>query len=140
MHDRPRRDCRALQPPRRRQHVSREWSQLAISKLTSFPGKLPPAFQDLAHWDNAGVASPYGLGFAVEALLSAGQARSAPDLVRAVGGTMADRSGPDYSGTHWEAMDGWPFNHGVSLTHSWSTWPVFFLPRYLAGVYPRAPS
>jgi len=36
-------------------------------------------------------------------------------------------------------MDGWPFNHGVSLAHSWSTWPVFLMPRYLAGVCLRAP-
>lgn len=52
---------------------------------------------------------------------------------------MADRSSPDYFGTHWEAMDGWPFNHDVSLVHSWSTWSVFLLPQYLAGVYPWAP-
>jgi hypothetical protein len=52
---------------------------------------------------------------------------------------MADQSSPDYSGTHWEAMDGWPFNHDVSFAHSWSTWLVFLLARYLAGVYPRAP-
>jgi hypothetical protein len=52
---------------------------------------------------------------------------------------MADQSSPDYSGTHWEAMDGWPFNHDVSFAHSWSTWLVFLLARYLAGVYVRAP-
>jgi hypothetical protein len=32
--------------------------------------------------------------------------------------------------------DGSPFNHDVSLAHGWSSWPVFLLPRYLAGVYP----
>jgi hypothetical protein len=41
---------------------------------------------------------------------------------------MADRSSPDYFGTHWGVMDGWPFNHDV-----------FLLARYPAGVYPPAP-
>lgn len=116
-------------------------SDKVMDRLSGFPSKLPPAFQGLAHWDNAGVASPYASGFAVEALFSAGRGRAALELLRVVWGAMANRSSPDYSGAHWEAMklDGSPFNHDVSLAHGWSTWPVFLLPRYLAGLHPAAP-
>jgi hypothetical protein len=63
------------------------------------------------------------------------------ELLHQVWGTMADESNPNYSGAHWEAMDGQgnPFNHEASLAHGWSTWPVFLLPRYLAGLHPLEP-
>ncbi|KAF2033938.1 hypothetical protein EK21DRAFT_108356 [Setomelanomma holmii] len=32
--------------------------------------------------------------------------------------------------------DGTPHGHNTSLMHGWSTWPVFLMPRYLAGLYP----
>jgi hypothetical protein len=63
------------------------------------------------------------------------------DLLHQVWGAMADESNPNYSGAHWEAMSrhGKPLNHDVSLVHGWSTWPVFLLPRYLAGLHPLEP-
>lgn len=54
---------------------------------------------------------------------------------------MADETDANYSNAHWEAMklDGWTFNHDVSLVHGWSMSPVFLMPRYLAGLYPLEP-
>lgn len=102
---------------------------------------LPAAFESLGHWDQFGVASPYASGFALEALLVKHEPAKALELLHQVWGAMADESNPNYSGAHWEAMDrqGKPFNHDVSLVHGWSTWPVFLLPRYLAGLRPLEP-
>ncbi|KAF4343807.1 alpha-L-rhamnosidase A [Fusarium beomiforme] len=99
---------------------------------------LPSAFRGLERWDMFGLASPYASGFALEALFAKNEGPKARELLSRVWGVMADRDNPNYSGAHWEAMkmDGTPFNHDVSLTHGWSSWPVFLLPRYLAGVYP----
>lgn len=99
---------------------------------------LPVAFRDLAHWSRTHVVSPYATGFAVEALFECGEGRGAIDLLERVWGTMADKSSPNYSGGHWEALrpDGSPHSHDTSLIHGWSTWPVFLLPRYLAGLHP----
>jgi hypothetical protein len=102
---------------------------------------LPAAFEGLGHWDKFGVTSPYASGFALEALLAKNEPAKAFELLYQVWGTMADESNPNYSGAHWEAMDrrGNPFNHDASLAHGWSTWPVFLLPRYLAGLHPLEP-
>jgi len=102
---------------------------------------LPAAFQNLGHWDKFGVSSPYASGFALEALLVKHEHVKALELLQKVWGTMADETSPNYSGAHWEAMDrhGNPFNHDVSLAHGWSTWPVFLLPRHLAGLNPLEP-
>ncbi|KAI1008339.1 hypothetical protein LB504_002047 [Fusarium proliferatum] len=99
---------------------------------------LPSAFQGLGKWDKFGLASPYASGFALEALFVKNEGLKARELLSQVWGVMADQDNPNYSGAHWEAMrtDGSPFNHDVSLAHGWSSWPVFLLPRYLAGVYP----
>jgi hypothetical protein len=102
---------------------------------------LPAAFEGLGHWDKFGVTSPYASGFALEALLAKNEPAKALELLHQVWGAMADESSPNYSGAHWEAMDrqGNPFNHDVSLAHGWSTWPVFLLPKYLAGLRPLEP-
>ncbi|EWG50908.1 hypothetical protein FVEG_10025 [Fusarium verticillioides 7600] len=99
---------------------------------------LPSAFRGLDKWDKFGLTSPYASGFALEALLAKSEGMKALELLSQVWGDMADQDNPNYSGAHWEAMktDGSPFNHDVSLAHGWSSWPVFLLPRYLAGVYP----
>ncbi|EXA33576.1 hypothetical protein FOVG_15285 [Fusarium oxysporum f. sp. pisi HDV247] len=99
---------------------------------------LPFAFRGLAKWDKFALTSPYASGFALEALLAKNEGIKARELLSQVWGVMADQDSPNYSGAHWEAMktDGSPFNHDVSLAHGWSSWPVFLLPRYLAGVYP----
>jgi hypothetical protein len=112
-----------------------------VNKLALPSGRLPPAFHNLGHWDKAGIVSPYASGFAAEALFSTNHGSAALDLIRAVWGAMSDPQDCNYSGAHWEAMrlDGSPFMHDVSLAHGWSTWPVFLLPRYLAGLHPRAP-
>jgi hypothetical protein len=102
---------------------------------------LPAAFEGLGHWDKFGVASPYASGFALEALLTKHEPVKALGLLHQVWGAMADDKNPNYSGAHWEAMDrhGKPFNHDVSLVHGWSTWPVFLLPKHLAGLHPLEP-
>ncbi|KAF5627266.1 alpha-L-rhamnosidase A [Fusarium tjaetaba] len=99
---------------------------------------LPSVFRGLEKWDKFGLTSPYASGFALEALLAKNEGIKARELLSQVWGVMADQDSPNYSGAHWEAMktDGSPFNHDVSLAHGWSSWPVFLLPRYLAGVYP----
>ncbi|KAF5597833.1 alpha-L-rhamnosidase A [Fusarium pseudocircinatum] len=99
---------------------------------------LPSAFRGLDKWDKFGLTSPYASGFALEALFAKSEGMEARELLSKVWGAMADQDSPNYSGAHWEAMktDGSPFNHDVSLAHGWSSWPVFLLPRYLAGVYP----
>jgi hypothetical protein len=112
-----------------------------IDNLTTTSRLLPAAFQDLGHWDKFGVSSPYASGFALEALLAKNESAAPLRLLLQVWGPMADVDNPNYSGAHWEAMDtmGNPFNHDVSLCHGWSTWPVFLLPKYLAGLYPLEP-
>ncbi|KAG4279745.1 hypothetical protein FPRO06_11079 [Fusarium proliferatum] len=112
------------------------------SKLAEgiFPASesLPSAFRGLDKWDKFGLTSPYASGFALEALLVKKEGLKARELLSQIWGVMADQDNPNYSGAHWEAMrtNGSPFNHDVSLAHGWSSWPVFLLPRYLAGVYP----
>jgi hypothetical protein len=112
-----------------------------VGNLTTTGKLLPAAFQDLGHWDKFGVSSPYASGFALEALLAKQEPAVALDLLLRVWGPMVDEHNPNYSGAHWEAMDrnGNPFNHDVSLSHGWSTWPVFLLPRYLTGLHPLEP-
>lgn len=102
---------------------------------------LPLAFQGLARWEDKRVVSPYASGFAVEALFERGHGSSAVELIKRVWGVMADETNPNYSGGHWEAMkpDGTPITDDTSLMHGWSTWPVYLLPRYLAGVSPLEP-
>ncbi|KAF5644086.1 alpha-L-rhamnosidase A [Fusarium sp. NRRL 52700] len=99
---------------------------------------LSPAFRGVDKWDKFELTSPYASGFALEALFVKNEGIKARELLSQVWGVMADQNNPNYSGAHWEAMktDGSPFMHDVSLAHGWSTWPVFLLPRYLAGVYP----
>ncbi|KAI8245012.1 hypothetical protein K4K55_003636 [Colletotrichum sp. SAR 10_96] len=101
----------------------------------------PVAFKGLNHWDRTGVISPYATGFAVEALFSQQKGQEAIKLIESVWGPMADTSSPNYSGGHWEAMtaEGKPFYHDTSLMHAWSSWPVFLLPQYVAGVRPLEP-
>lgn len=109
-----------------------------LHHLTGSDESLPLAFRDLAHWSSAEVVSPYATGFAVEALFSRGDGSSAVNLLKRVWGLMADKTNPNYSGGHWESLrtDGSPHSHDTSLMHGWSTWPVFLMPRYLAGLYP----
>ncbi|KAJ4244769.1 hypothetical protein NW762_014346 [Fusarium torreyae] len=99
---------------------------------------FPSAFRGLGRWDEFKLTSPYASGFALEALFAKHEGMQARELLLRVWGAMAEQDDPNFSGAHWEAMktDGTPFNHDVSLAHGWSTWPVFLLPRYLAGVYP----
>lgn len=112
-----------------------------LEHLTDPDSNLPRAFRGLNHWDVANVASPYGTGFAVEALLGRDRGVEAVKLIERVWGPMADITSPNYSGGHWEALkpDGTPHGHDTSLMHGWSTWPVFLLPRYLAGLQPTEP-
>jgi hypothetical protein len=112
-------------------------------KIMSAPESvtLPLAFQGIERWEQKKVVSPYASGFAAEALFERNCGTSAIELVERVWGIMADESGPDYSGGHWEAMkpDGTPITDDTSLMHGWSTWPVYLLPRYLGGVEPLDP-
>lgn len=113
----------------------------AATHLTCPSGTKPVAFKGLNHWDRTGVISPYATGFAVEALFSHQKGQEAIKLIESVWGPMADTSSPNYSGGHWEAMtaEGKPFYHDTSLIHAWSSWPVFLLPQYVAGVRPLEP-
>ena len=113
---------------------SESQSLLAAPKGT----ELPLAFQGIDPWDQKKVVSPYATGFAAEALFERDCGTSAVELIERVWGVMADETGPDYSGGHWEAMkpDGTPITDDTSLMHGWSTWPVYLLPRYLGGVEP----
>jgi hypothetical protein len=112
-----------------------------LENLSQSDSPLPLAFQGLGHWDNMKIVSPYATGFAVEALFVKNEGCAAAKLIERVWGKMAEKSSANYSGAHWEAMryDGSPFNHDVSLVHGWSTWPVFLLPRYVAGARPLEP-
>jgi hypothetical protein len=103
--------------------------------------KLPLAFQGIERWEEKQVVSPYASGFAAEALFERNHGLSAVELIDRVWGTMADPLNPNYSGGHWEAMkpDGTPITYDTSLMHGWSTWPVYLLPRYLAGLEPFEP-
>lgn len=102
---------------------------------------LPIAFHGLENWDTANVVSPYASGFSIEALFALNHGPAALRLIDSVWGAMADPDSANYSGGHWEAMkpNGTPLGHDTSLVHGWSTWPVFLLPRYLAGLYPIEP-
>ncbi|KAH7158374.1 hypothetical protein DER46DRAFT_558752 [Fusarium sp. MPI-SDFR-AT-0072] len=117
--------------------VSPDHSKL-VEGILPTSESLPSAFRGLDKWDKFGLTSPYASGFALEALFVKNEGIKARELLSQVWGAMADQDDPNYSGAHWEAMktDGSPFNHDVSLAHGWSSWPVFLLPRYLAGVYP----
>ncbi len=112
-------------------------------KLLAAPGTgtLPLAFQNIEKWDRIKVVSPYASGFAAEALFSRSEGTAAIELIERVWGTMVDSSNPNYSGGLWEAMtqDGMPVSDDCSLMHGWSTWPVFLLPQYLAGLKPLEP-
>ncbi|KAM0295274.1 hypothetical protein ACHAPM_010799 [Fusarium culmorum] len=110
----------------------------AVEGIFPSQASLPVSFRGIDRWDNFQLTSPYASGFALEGLFAKGEGIKAMDLLFQVWGTMANQDSPNYSGAHWEAMrsDGTPYNHDVSLVHGWSTWPVFLLPRYLAGVYP----
>ncbi|KAJ4983545.1 alpha-l-rhamnosidase [Stagonosporopsis vannaccii] len=112
-----------------------------LEQLTDPNSSLPRAFRGLGHWDVAKVVSPYACGFAVEALFARDRGTEAVKLIERVWGPMADKSSPNYSGGHWEALkpDGTPHGHDTSLIHGWSTWPVSLLPRYLAGLQPLEP-
>lgn len=103
--------------------------------------KLPLAFQGIERWEGKKVVSPYASGFAAEALFERNHGVSAIDLIERVWGIMADPTNINYSGGHWEAMkpDGTPIHNDTSLMHGWSTWPVYLLPRYLAGLEPIEP-
>lgn len=102
---------------------------------------LPLAFQGLERWDEKKVVSPYASGFAAEALFECNHGQAAVGMIDRVWGVMADKTSPNYSGGHWEAMkpDGSPLTDDTSLMHGWSTWPVYLLPRYLAGISPLEP-
>lgn len=99
-------------------------------------GNLPLAFQNIERWDARKIVSPYASGFAAEALFVHNQGPAAVELIERVWGAMVDPANPDYSGGLWEAMteDGKPVTDDTSLMHGWSTWPVFLLPQYLAGL------
>ncbi|KAE9365871.1 glycoside hydrolase family 78 protein [Stipitochalara longipes BDJ] len=101
----------------------------------------PLAFQNLERWDRNKIISPYACGFAAEALFAQGEGLKAVKLIEKVWGEMSNPSNPNYSGGHWEAMseDGTPVHDDTSLVHGWSTWPVFLLPKYLAGLEPLEP-
>jgi hypothetical protein len=103
--------------------------------------ELPLAFQGIERWDERKVVSPYASGFAAEALFERNNGVAAIDLIERVWGSMADPTNVNYSGGHWEAMkqDGTPIHDDTSLMHGWSTWPVYLLPRYLAGLEPIEP-
>ncbi|KAF5970910.1 alpha-L-rhamnosidase A [Fusarium coicis] len=140
------RPAQSLHPDGAFQDVNAYAATLGVSpdhpKLVEgiFPAgeSLPSAFRGLDKWGKFGLTSPYASGFALEALFAKSEGMKALELLSQVWGDMADQDNPNYSGAHWEAMktDGSPFNHDVSLAHGWSSWPVFLLPRYLAGVYP----
>jgi hypothetical protein len=112
-----------------------------LNLVGSESAELPLAFRNLGHWDMAKVVSPYASGFAVEALFRLGQGDAALSLLNRVWGVMANRTNANYSGGHWEALTphGKPHGHDTSLMHAWSTWPVFLLPEYLAGLKPLEP-
>jgi hypothetical protein len=113
-------------------------SQYELNLAAPASAELPLAFQNIERWDQKKVVSPYSTGFAAEALFERNCGASAIELIERVWGIMADETGPDYSGGHWEAMksDGTPITDDTSLMHGWSTWPVYLLPRYLGGVEP----
>lgn len=101
----------------------------------------PLAFQNLETWDKQKIISPYASGFAAEALFSQDEGVKAIQLIEKVWAEMSNPSNPNYSGGHWEAMaeNGSPIHNDTSLVHGWSTWPVFLLPKYLAGLEPLEP-
>jgi hypothetical protein len=120
--------------------VSPDATALAVLKAPA-DGKFPTAFQSIERWDATKVVSPYASGFAAEALFKHNEGTAAVELIERVWGPMVDESSPEYSGGHWEAMteNGKPRTEDTSLMHGWSTWPVFLLPQYLAGLQPLEP-
>ena len=111
---------------------------IEILASTSQP---PLAFQNLERWDKNKIISPYACGFAAEALFTQGEGMKAVKLIEKVWEEMSNPSNPSYSGGHWEAMaeNSIPVHDDTSLVHGWSTWPVFLLPKYLAGLKPLEP-
>lgn len=111
------------------------------AEILASTNQLPFAFQNLERWDQNKIVSPYACGFAAEALFTRNEGKKAVQLIEKVWGEMSNPSNPNYSGCHWEAMaeDGSPVHDDTSLVHGWSTWPVFLLPKYLAGLEPLEP-
>jgi Bacterial alpha-L-rhamnosidase C-terminal domain len=111
------------------------------SEILSSANQLPLAFKNLERWDKNKIISPLACGFAAEALFSQNEGEKAVQLIEKVWGEMSNPSNLNYSGGHWEAMteDGSPVHDDTSLVHGWSTWPVFLLPKYLAGLEPLEP-
>jgi hypothetical protein len=105
------------------------------AQILASTSQLPLAFQNLERWDKSKIISPYASGFAADEGVRAIQ------LIEKVWGAMSNPLNPNYSGGHWEAMseDGSPVHDDTSLVHGWSTWPVFLLPKYLAGLEPLEP-
>lgn len=102
------------------------------------PSALPAAYTSLPNWDRHAICSPYASGFEVESLFTSSQGHEAIKLMKRVWQPMTEKTSLNYSGAHWEAMSltGGPFMHDMSFAHGWSTWPVFLLPMYLAGLRP----
>lgn len=111
------------------------------SEILASSNQLPLAFQNLERWDKNKIISPLACGFAAEALFSRNEGEKAVRLIEKVWGEMSNPLNPNYSGGHWEAIadDGTPVHDDTSLVHGWSTWPVFLLPKYLAGLEPIEP-
>lgn len=113
-----------------------------LQNLTAPEHTLPPTFAGLGpRFDSLELCSPYSTSFAVEACFTRGHATAGIDLIQRVWGVMADESGPNFSGCHWEAMTlaGEPYHDSTSLVHAWSTGTVHLLPRYIAGLRATEP-
>ncbi|PSK51858.1 hypothetical protein B9Z65_3125 [Elsinoe australis] len=97
---------------------------------------LPISFLSAPQFSHQPLVSPFSTAFAVEAAFKRSLGSGALSLLKRVWGPMADASNPDFSGCHWEAMngEGRPIHDSTSLVHGWSTAPVYLLPKYLAGV------
>jgi hypothetical protein len=111
------------------------------TKVLASSDQPPLAFHNLEKWDKNKIISPYACGFAAEALFARNEGVRAVELIEKVWGSMSDPLNLNYSAGHWEAMaeDGRPIHDDTSLVHGWSTWPVFLLPQYLAGLAPLEP-
>lgn len=112
-----------------------------ISTLSQSSDLLPNAFGNLTGWSDFQLCSPYTTAPAVEALFTLDAGPQAVALIERVWGVMANKSNPNFSGGHWEAMtlEGEPYQNTTSLNHGWSTGPVYLLPMYLAGLRPVKP-
>lgn len=116
-------------------------SHPSTTQILASTSQVPLAFQNMERWDKNKIISPYASGFAAEALFTQNEGVRAIQLIEKVWGAMSNPSNPNYSGGHWEAMaeDGSPVHDDTSLVHGWSSWPVFLLPKYLAGLEPLKP-